>query len=106
MGRGRSARRLMPAFAVLALVGLGGCVSQTHGPSAVVASSATLNGALCCRANFDGQWAWQWRGLGTSSWSTSGASPLACPPSPRRAFRLANLKPDTTYQYRLLVDVG
>jgi hypothetical protein len=105
-GRGRSARRLIAALAVLALVGLAGCVSQTQRPSAVVASSATLNGALSCRSNFDGQWAWQWRELGTTAWSTSGASPLDCPRSTRPAFRLANLKPDTTYQYRLLVDVG
>jgi hypothetical protein len=94
------------AICGLAVTGLAGCVSQTHRPSAVVGSSATLNGALSCRATFDGRWAWQWRELGTSAWSTSAASPLDCPRSTRPSFRLANLKPDTTYQYRLQLDVG
>jgi hypothetical protein len=104
--RGRGAYRLIAAIAVIAVIVMAGCTSQTHSPSAVVASSATLNGTLSCRANFDGHWAWQWRELGTTVWSTSGTSPLDCPNSKRPAFRLANLKPDTTYQYRLLVDIG
>jgi hypothetical protein len=106
--RGRSARCRIAVLAIagVALAGLPGCLSQTHRPSAVAANSATLNGALSCRANFDGRWAWQWRELGTSAWATSGASPLDCPRSSRPSFRLANLKPDTTYQYRLLLDVG
>jgi hypothetical protein len=92
---------------MLATCLLAGCVSQTSRPSAVGAGAATLHGALSCHANFDGRWSWQWRELGTTAWSTGGPFQLNCPhPSVSPSFRVATLKPDTSYQYRLFVDIG
>jgi Right handed beta helix region len=106
LGRGRSNVGFC-LLAVLAAVTLAGCFTQTRGPSAVSAGNATLNASLSCRAGFDGHWTWQWRELGTAAWTSGGGFRIGCPQSlARPSFRLAGLKPDTTYQYRMTVDVG
>jgi hypothetical protein len=106
-GRGTSVRGLIVVVGILGGCLLAGCVAKTNRPSAVASSSATLNGALSCRAEFDGRWSWQWRELGATAWSAGGPFQFDCPHSTlRRSLRVANLRPDTTYQYRLAVDVG
>jgi hypothetical protein len=94
-------------LAALALLGLAGCTSGTRPVTGVTATSATLNGVRQCAPDMDAHWTWQWRELGTTAWSSGGTSQLSCPSpgGPARAFnyRLAGLKPDTSYQYRLVV---
>ena len=101
--RGSSASLLLLVLAVLA-----GCSGHTGKASSVSSTSATLNGARQCTAAVDGNWAWQWRQLGTSAWKSGGASQQRCSSASGRpqafSFRPAGLQPDTTYQYRLLVD--
>ncbi len=132
-GRGPTLRTRAVALAVLAAALPAGCSAQTNPPSAVGTTTATLNGEMRCMSDVDGRWAWQWRQLGTSGWSSGAAFQVACPPDQRAdisgyqwsgadqnpatpgfqdrgpgrpAYNLANLKPDTTYQYRLLADFG
>jgi hypothetical protein len=89
------------------LVALVGCSGQTHRATNVAGTSATLNGERHCESDVDGRWAWQWRELGSTRWSSGGASQQDCPGGPPPAFshKLAGLKPDTSYQFRLLVDL-
>jgi hypothetical protein len=95
-------------LAVLTLLALAGCASQTKRATGVAATTATLNGARQCVADVDTHWTWQWRELGTTTWSSGGASQLSCPSQGVQAqafgHRLSGLKPDTSYQYRLLID--
>jgi hypothetical protein len=89
----------------LALLMLVGCAGQTNRPTIVGTSAATLNGVRQCVSDVDGRWAWQWREVGTQSWSSGGASQLNCPGGGGPlSHKLSGLKPDTSYQYRLLVD--
>ena len=92
----------------LVLVALAGCAGQTNQATSVGASTATVNGVRQCIDDVDGRWAWQWRELGATEWSSGGASQLDCRGQPRRpqafAHTLSGLKPDTSYQFRLLVD--
>ena len=96
-------------LAALTLVALAGCVGQTNRPTSVGASAAALHGVRQCVTDVDGRWAWQWRALGTTSWSSGGASQLNCPSNGGKpqaiSHLLGGLKPDTSYQYRLLVDL-
>jgi hypothetical protein len=106
-GWGPNHRARVAVFAALAIVVLAGCSAQTNPPSGVGTTTATLNGELRCTSDVDGRWTWQWRELGTTAWSSGAPFQVNCPTAPRRiAHGLANLKPDTTYQYRLLVDGG
>jgi hypothetical protein len=95
-------------LAVLTLLALAGCASQTRRATGVAATTATLNGARQCVADVDTHWTWQWRELGTTTWSSGGTSQLSCPSQGGQAqafsYRLSGLKPDTSYQYRLVVD--
>jgi Right handed beta helix region len=89
----------------LALLVLVGCAGQTNRATVVGPSAATLNGARQCVSDIDGRWAWQWRELGAKSWSSGGASQLNCPGGGGAlSHRLSGLRPDTAYQFRLLVD--
>src|SRR5215203_4332560 len=89
----------------LALLMLVGCAGQTNRPTVVGTSAATLNGVRQCVADVDARWAWQWRELGNKSWSSGGASQLNCPGGGGAlSHKLSGLRPDTSYQYRLLVD--
>ena len=89
---GRSARRLCDADQ-RALLG------RNHGRH--------LNGVLSCSADVDGRWAWQWRELGTRAWTSGGGVQVDCPHRVMPlSYRATGLKPDTTYEYRMLVDVG
>ncbi|HWN26730.1 MAG TPA: right-handed parallel beta-helix repeat-containing protein [Actinomycetospora sp.] len=131
-GRG-STRMLCAAIVATVIVGvLAACAGQTNRPSAVVANAGTLNGDRRCDSDIDGRWAWQWRQLGTTTWSSGGHSQLNCPADqrgdlagyqwtatdqnagrsgyqdrPPAAFnhKLTGLRANTTYQYRLLVDL-
>jgi Right handed beta helix region len=91
--------------AVLALLVLSGCASQTKRATGVTATSATLNGVRQCVGDVDSYWTWQWRELGTTAWYSGGTSQQNCP-GRTQAFshNLGGLKPDTSYQYRLLVN--
>ena len=97
------------ALAALALVALAGCAGQTNQATGVGTSAATLNGAQKCASDVEGRWAWQWRELGTTKWSSGGAARLDCPTNGGRAvpasYPLRGLKADTSYQFRLLVDL-
>ena len=53
-------------------------------PSGVSSGAATLNGQRGCSADVAGRWAWQWRELGTTSWSSGGTSAFDCPPDQNR----------------------
>jgi hypothetical protein len=101
----RGGRIVIAAIALLAA----GCTAQTNGVSGVTTSSATLAGAQKCASDVDGRWAWQWRQLGTSDWSNGGAARLNCPRKLGYAtpvsYPLGGLKPDTAYQFRLLLDL-
>ena len=62
-----------------------------------------------CAAAVDGRWAWQWRQLGTPRGRAAARRSRAARGGGRpQAFscRPAGLQPDTSYQYRLLVDPG
>ena len=131
-GRGSTRTVCAVMVAMLALAALAGCAGQTNRSSGVTTTSATLNGERRCAADIDGHWAWQWRQLGTTKWSSGGASQLDCPPDQRRdiagyqwaatdqnagkagyqdraaaklSHNLTGLRADTSYQYRLLVDL-
>lgn len=94
-------------FALFAVTALAGCSTQTNPPSGVWTTAATLNADFGCAGGVDGRWSWQWRELGTTGWSSAAPFQVNCPTAPRRlTYGVANLKPDTTYQYRLLVDLG
>jgi hypothetical protein len=101
-------RRGVTLLAALTLLLLAGCASETRRATGVTATTATLNGVRQCVADMDAHWAWQWRELGTTRWSSGGTSRLSCPSQGGRAqafsHKLSGLKPDTSYQYRLLVD--
>jgi hypothetical protein len=107
-GRGRGNAGLWAtAIAILATLALAGCSTTTGGPSSVGPGSAVLHASLSCGANVNARWTWQWRELGTSAWQSGGAFQRTC----SRSFagvshRIDWLKPDTTYQYRLALDVG
>jgi hypothetical protein len=96
--------------AASALVAFAGCSGQTNPATGVGTSAATLNGAQKCASDVDGRWAWQWRELGTTTWSSGGAARLSCPSNGGRAvpasYPLGGLQPDTSYQFRLLFDLG
>jgi hypothetical protein len=96
-------------IAAIALVAIAGCTAQTNGVTGVTASSATLAGAQKCASDVDGRWAWQWRQLGTDKWSNSGTTRLNCPRKLGYAmpagYALRGLKTDTSYQFRLLLDL-
>lgn len=101
---GRGTRHAAVA-AALGLLALAGCTGQTNRPAAVGTTTATLSGERACSGEVDGRWAWQWRQLGSSGWSSGGASQLNCPAAKATVtHQLTGLKPDTTYQFRLLVD--
>jgi hypothetical protein len=91
---------------VLVAVVLTACARQTNPATTVGTTTATMTGAAGCLSKADTAWAWQWRELGTSGWSTSTAVSWSCARSgpffPIQA-KLAGLKPDTSYQYRLLL---
>lgn len=107
-GRGLIAVRGLVVLA-LAAATLVGCVGQTRQATSVGTSTAVLNGVRQCVSDVDGRWAWQWRELGTEGWSSGGHSQLNCPSNGGQAEALSHalggLKPDTSYQYRLLVDL-
>ena len=105
-GRGPTRGLCACLIAVLVLV-LVGCTGQTNRATSVGTTAATLNGERYCESDVDGRWAWQWRELGSTNWSSGGASQLNCPGGPPPAFshKPTGLKPDTSYQYRLLVDL-
>jgi hypothetical protein len=92
--------------AALALLVFAGCASETKRAAGVTGSAATLNGVRQCAAGVDTHWTWQWREVGTTSWSSGGTSQLSCPTQGGRpqpfSHKLTALKPDTSYQYRLL----
>jgi hypothetical protein len=113
---GRGTRRAAIG-GMLAVLALAGCAGQTNRPTSVGTTTATLTGERGCAADVDGRWAWQWRKLGSAGWSSGGASQLNCPPDQRSdlsgyqggpsaplSHSLTGLTPDTTYQFRLLVD--
>ncbi|MEA2417978.1 MAG: hypothetical protein QOE60_184 [Thermoleophilaceae bacterium] len=98
--------RRVTALAALAVLVLAGCAGQTNRPFGVSSTGAVLTGARQCLSDVDGRWAWQWRELGTQAWSSGGASQYDCPAKPQTIGHvLSGLKPDTSYQYRLLVDL-
>jgi hypothetical protein len=106
-GRGRGAGGRAVVAAVLTAAALAGCATQTNAPTSVATTAATLNGVLSCSADVDGRWAWQWRELGTRAWTNGGGVQVDCPHRVMPlSYRAIGLKPDTTYEYRMLVDVG
>jgi hypothetical protein len=96
--------------ALLAALVLTACAQQTDPPMGVSATTATLTGQAGCSGGVEGSSVWQWRELGTTAWSSGavvrfdcgGKRPVAVPIQ----HALSGLKPDTSYQYRLLVDLG
>jgi hypothetical protein len=105
-GRATGSLRAITVFAVLALL-IAGCATQTQAPSSVTATTAKLNGTLNCGAAFNGSWSYQWRELGSRAWSNGPGIALNCPHEVKRlGYPLSGLKPDTTYEYRLVVDLG
>jgi hypothetical protein len=101
-------RRGVTLLAALTIAALTGCASETRRATEVTATTATLNGMRECVGDMDARWTWQWREVGTTSWSSGGTSQLSCPSQGGRAqpfsHKLSGLKPDTSYQYRLLAD--
>ena len=51
-----------------------GCAGGINPASTVGVGSATLSGQRGCSADVAGRWAWQWRALGTASWSSGGTT--------------------------------
>jgi Right handed beta helix region len=96
-------------LAAIALLALAGCAGQTNRATGVGAATATLKGAQKCASDLDGRWGWQWRQLGTAGWLSGGGTQLNCGGVRNVAmpvsYSLRGLKPDTSYQYRLLVDL-
>src|SRR5829696_6937306 len=85
------------------------CDGMTRKAAGVGATTATLKGERRCAAAVDARWLWQWRQLGTGGWSTGGAVRVACrgaTASTPFSLALQNLRPDTSYQYRIAVDAG
>ena len=90
----------------LALATLAGCAGQTNRPFGVSATGAILTGEHQCATPSSGKLAWQWRELGAQAWSSGAAVQFSCPAGRRSISHvLHGLKPDTSYQYRLLVDL-
>jgi hypothetical protein len=103
-GPTRGVRTLL--LVALAAAALSGCSAQTNPPSGVGTNAAILNGEMRCSSEMMGRWMWQWRELGTTDWSSATPFQADCPGATRPAYWLANLKPDTTYQYRVAIDLG
>jgi hypothetical protein len=86
------------------------CAQQTDPPIGVGTTTATMTGQARCSGEVEGRRAWQWRELGTSAWATGGTIAFDCRnrrPTPIAIqHALTGLKPDTSYQYRLLTDLG
>ena len=107
-GRGPT-RGLRACLIAVLLVALVGCSGQTNRATSVGTSTSALNGVRQCESDVDGRWAWQWRELGSTPWSSGGASQLNCPSQGGRAqafsHKLAGLKPDTSYQLLSLIHI-
>jgi hypothetical protein len=107
---GGGVTRFVAVGAVLAALALSACARQTNPPIEVGPTAATLTGQAGCAGGLVGRSAWQWRELGTAAWATGGQVTFDCRDK-RNALtpithRLTGLKPDTSYQYRLTVDLG
>ena len=101
-----SSLRGIAVVAVLAVF-FAGCATQTKAPTSVSSTTAVFNGALNCGASFEGRWSYQWRELGSRAWSNGPGIQLSCPRRVQSlAYPVSGLKPDTTYEYRLVLDLG
>jgi hypothetical protein len=101
-------RRLLTGviFALVA-VALTACARQTNPATTVGTTTATMTALNVCAGDASIGWAWQWRELGTSAWSTSAGVRWSCAKSAKYVpiqAQLGGLKPDTSYQFRLVAD--
>jgi hypothetical protein len=92
------------------VLALTACARQTNPPVDVAPTAATLTGQAGCAGDVVGRSAWQWRELGTAAWTTAGQATFDCRDKRHTlvpiTHRLTGLKADTSYQYRLVVDLG
>jgi hypothetical protein len=69
---GGRALRTTVIFALAGALALTACSRETNPARTVGTTTATMTGQAACPNKAATGWAWQWRQLGTTAWSTSG----------------------------------
>ncbi|HZC14836.1 MAG TPA: hypothetical protein VE270_12525, partial [Thermoleophilaceae bacterium] len=102
---------LLAAIAVLALAGCEPTITaKTRGASDVTHSSARLRGeARCTDVRVSGEWWYEYRAVGASSWTAAGPRRrfVCTGPSPGTAApseQVTGLVPDSAYEFRVAAD--